>query len=82
MLGLCKRSEVPKYGNDILTINFPSHFILSFIDVYKDTTTYDKLIFPSSITRILRHASVSYPKSAHFSIMGAISGASVRLSEA
>ena len=30
-----------------LTIDFPSHFILSFIDVYRDTTTRDKLIFPS-----------------------------------
>ena len=38
-----------------LTINFPSHFILSFIDVYRDTTTRDKLIFPLAITRILRH---------------------------
>ena len=28
-----------------LTITFPSHFILSFIDVYKDTITCDKLIF-------------------------------------
>ena len=28
-----------------LTIDFPSHFILSLIDVYKDTTTCDKLIF-------------------------------------
>ena len=33
-----------------LTINFPSHFILSIIDVYRDTVTYDKLIFPSAIT--------------------------------
>ena len=30
-----------------LTIDFPSHFILSLIDVYKDTMTRDKLIFPS-----------------------------------
>ena len=29
-----------------LTIDFPSHFILSFIDVYRDTATCDKLIFP------------------------------------
>ena len=36
-------------------IDFPSHFILSLIDVYRDTTTCDKLIFPSAITRILRH---------------------------
>jgi len=28
-----------------LTIEFPSHFILSLIDVYKDTMTHDKLIF-------------------------------------
>ena len=47
-----------------LTIDFPSHFILSFIDVYKDTMTRDKFIFPSAITRIIRHAFVSYPKSA------------------
>ena len=65
-----------------LTIDFPSHFILSFIDTYKDTTTRDKLIFPFAITRIICHASVSYPESAHFSVMGAISGASVRRSEA
>ena len=42
-----------------LIIDFPSHFILSFIDVYKNIVTRDKLIFPSAITRILRHASVS-----------------------
>ena len=33
-----------------LTIDFPSHFILSIIDVYRDTVTRDKLIFPSAIT--------------------------------
>jgi len=65
-----------------LTIDFPSHFILSLIDIYKDTMTRDKLIFPSTITRIIRHAFVSYPESAHFTIMGAISCASVRRSEA
>ena len=65
-----------------LTINFPSHFILSFIDVYKDTTTCDKLIFPSAITRILCHAFVFYPESSHFSIMCAINAAIVRRSEA
>ena len=36
-----------------LTIDFPSHFILSIIDVYRHTVTRDKLIFPSAITRIL-----------------------------
>ena len=34
-----------------LTIDFPSHFIFSIIDVYKDTVTYDKLIFPSASRR-------------------------------
>ena len=65
-----------------LTIEFSSHFILSFIDVYKDMATRDKLIFPSAITRIIRHASVSYPESTQFFIMGTISGTSVRRSEA
>ena len=65
-----------------LTIEFPSHFILSLIDVYKDMMTSDKFIFPSAITRIIRHVFVSYPESTHFSIMGAISGVSIRRSEA
>ena len=67
---------------DGLTIDFPSHFILSLINVYKDMATYDKLIFPSAITRILHHMSVSYLESLHFSIMGAISGTSIRQSKA
>ena len=29
-----------------LTIDFPSHFILSLIDVFQDLTSRDKLIFP------------------------------------
>ena len=33
-----------------LNIDFSSHFILSIIDVYRDTATRDKLIFPSAIT--------------------------------
>ena len=64
-----------------LTIDFPFHFVLSLINVYKDTATCDKL-FPSTITRIIRHASISYPESPHFFVMGAISSASIRLSEA
>ena len=32
-----------------LTIDFPSHFITSIIDVYQDTATRDKLIFLSTI---------------------------------
>ena len=63
-----------------LTIDFPSHFILSLIDVYKDTTTCDKLIFPSAITRLLRHFSVVYPKSPHFSFMCATDSAIVKRS--
>ena len=37
------------------TIDFPFQFIISLIDVYRDTATHDMLIFPSSITRILCH---------------------------
>ena len=33
-----------------ISIDFPSCFILSLIDVYKDTATRDYLIFPSAIT--------------------------------
>ena len=33
-----------------LVIDFPSHFITFIIDVYQDTTTRDKLLFPSTIT--------------------------------
>ena len=55
-----------------LSIDFPSHFILSLIDVYRDTATHDKLIFPSAITRLFSHFSVSYPASPHFSVMCAI----------
>ena len=65
-----------------LTIDFPFHFILSLIDVYKDMTTRDKLIFPSAIIRIICHSSVSYLESAHFTVMGAISAVSVRWSKA
>ena len=46
-----------------LTIDFLSHSILSLIDVYKDMTTCDKLIFPSTIMRIICHTSVSYLES-------------------
>ena len=65
-----------------LTIYFPSHFILSIIDVYKDTATRDKLIFPSAIMRILRHFFVPFPMSDHFSYMGVIDTATVKRSEA
>ena len=65
-----------------LTIDFPFYFILSLIDVYKDTATRDKLIFLSAITQILRDFFVSYPESTHFFAMCAIDTATVRWSEA
>ena len=65
-----------------LTIDFLSHFILSILNVYKDTTIRDKLIFPSAIMRILCHFSVPFPSSNHFSIMCAIDAATVKRSEA
>jgi len=61
-----------------ISINFSSHFILSLIDVYKDTATRDKLIFPSAITRLIRHFSISYPESPHFSYMCAIDATTVK----
>ena len=65
-----------------LTIDFPSHFILSIIDVHLDSVSRDKLIFPSAITRILRHFSVPFPSSNHFTVMCAIDYATVKRSEA
>ena len=65
-----------------LTIDFPSHFILSIIDVHLDFASRNKLIFPSAITRILRHFSVPFPLSDHFSIMCAIDYTTVKPSEA
>ena len=65
-----------------LIIYFPSHFILSIIDVHLDSASRDKLIFPSAITRILRHFSVSFPSFDHFTIMCAIDYAIVKCSEA
>ena len=65
-----------------LTIDFSSHFILFILDVYRDTVTRDKLIFPSAITRILCHFSVPFPSSDHFPVMCAIDYATVKHSEA
>ena len=65
-----------------LTIDFPSHFILSIIDVHLDSASCDKLIFPSTITRILRHFFVPFPLSDHFTFMCAIDYATVKCSEA
>ena len=65
-----------------LTIDFPLHFILSIIDVYRDISTRDKLIFPSAITRILCHFFVPFPSSDHFPVMCAIDYATVKWREA
>ena len=65
-----------------LTIDFLSHFILSIIDVYLDTASRDNLIFPSAITRILRHFSVPFPSFDHLSVMCAIDYTTVKRSEA
>ena len=65
-----------------LSIDFSSHFIASIIDVYRDIATRDKLIFPSTITRILMHFSILIPLSPLFTIMGAISAGSIWRSEA
>ena len=65
-----------------LTIGFPSHFITSIIDVYQDTATRDKIIFPLAITRILQHFSIPIPLSPLFTIMNAIYAGFVRRSEA
>ena len=64
-----------------LTIDFPSQFILSIIDVYRDTATCDKLIFPSAIMQILCHFSISFPLSDHFPVLCAIDYATVKRSE-
>ena len=62
--------------------NFSQRSIHSIIDVYRDSATRDKLIFPLAITRILCHFSVPFPLSDHFFIMGAIDAATVKWSEA
>ena len=65
-----------------LTIDFPSHFIFSIIDVHLDSASRDKLIFPSAITRILCHFSIPFSSPDHFSIMCAIDYATIKYSEA
>ena len=65
-----------------LIIDFPSHFILSIIDVFRDTTTRDKLIFPSAITQILCHFSIPFPYFDHFSVICAIDTATIKRSKA
>ena len=64
-----------------LTIDFPSHFILSILDVYRDTATRDKLIFALAITQILCHFFVPFPSSNHFFVMCAIDAATIKRSK-
>ena len=65
-----------------LTIDFPFHFVLSIIDVHLDLASRNKLIFPSTIMRNLRHFSISFPSFDHFTVMCAIDYATVKCSEA
>ena len=65
-----------------LTIDFSSHFILSIIDVHKDSASRDKLIFSSTIMRILRHFSILFLAFDDFSYKYAIDAAIVKQSEA
>ena len=55
---------------------------MSIIDVHLDSASRDKLIFPSAITRILRHFSVPFPSFDHFTVMCAIDYTTVKCSEA
>ena len=65
-----------------LSIDFPSHFITSILNVYQDIATRDMLIFPLAITRILQHFSIPIPDSPYFTTMGAINAGFVRQSKA
>ena len=65
-----------------LSIDFPSHMIVSMIDIYRDTATCDKLIFPLATTRILTHLYVPIPSSLLFYSIGTISKESIRRSDA
>ena len=65
-----------------LSINFPSHMIVSILDYYQKIATRDKFIFPSVITRILTHMHITIPHSPFFHVMGAISKESIQRSAA
>ena len=57
---------------EYLLIDFPSHFILSIIDVHLDLAFRDNLIFPFAIMRILRHFFIPFLVSDHFTHICAI----------
>ena len=61
-----------------LSIDFPSNFITSILDVYQDMATRDKLIFPSAITWILCHFFIPILDSPYYTTMGAIDAGSIR----
>ena len=63
-------------------IDFPSYLILSIIDVYRDTATCDKLIFPLAIMRLLHHFDVPFPSFEPFHVMDAIDAGTSKRSEA
>ena len=65
-----------------LTIDFPSQFIVSLIDVFQDLVSHDKLIFLSAIMRILHHFSVPSPASDPFTFMCVIDATTKKRSEA
>ena len=65
-----------------LSIDFPSHFITSIIDIYQDTATRDKLIFLSAITQILCHFYTLILDSPYFTTIGTINAGSIQRNEA
>ena len=64
------------------SIDFPSHFITSILDMFQDTATCDELTFPSTAMHILTHFHFPIHSSPFFTTMGAISAGSIRRSEA
>ena len=64
-----------------LSIDFPSYFVTSILDVYLDTATHNKLIFPLAIMQILQCFSIPIHSSPFFTTIGAISASFVRRSE-
>ena len=65
-----------------LTTDFPSHFILSTMDVHLNSASRDKLIFPFAIAGILCHLSILLLVSDPFSFICAIDYATIKCSEA
>ena len=75
--------KISRFLNMVMTfvLHPLSHFILSLIDVYRDIATRDKFIFPSAITRLLRHFEVRFPSFELFDVMGAIDAGIVKRNE-